>query len=178
MHTQHMACTLVQRKKAGCSYSLAAYSSSPTLSYSVNVLTELAGPRRLRPRDTGYPLVIRTVRAIWRTAVPELRLHETAEEKMSESTFGTNAGVDGEQSSYDADVSAATDSDDAADADLTYAATDTSRTADEAAAYEEPAADAESPVLKVSPEGEVSPVDESGPVDEVGAVREEDGPGD
>jgi hypothetical protein len=95
-----------------------------------------------------------------------LRLHETTEEKMSESTFGTNAGVDGEETSYDADVSAATDSDDADDADLTYAATDTSRVADEAAGYEGRDTDEETPVLQVSPEGEVSPVDESGPVDE------------
>jgi len=142
------------------------------MTYSVNLATELPERRRLRSRDTGYSPGHQSYPTIWRTAVPELRLQETTEEKMSESTFGTNAGVDGEETSYDADVSAVTDSDDAADADLTYAATDTSRAADETAAYEERDADEESPVLKVSPQGEVSPVDESGP------VNEEDGPGD
>jgi hypothetical protein len=91
---------------------------------------------------------------------PELRLHETTEDGMSESSFGTNAGVDGEETSYETDVSAATDSDDAADGDLTYAATDTSRAADEAAAYEDGDTDGDSAVLQVSPEGEISPVDE------------------
>jgi hypothetical protein len=148
------------------------------LTYSVNLATELTGRQRLRSRDSGYPLVIRAIRRSGGRRVPELRLHETTEEDMSESTFGTNAGVDGEESSYDADVSAATNSDDAADSDLTYAATDTSRAADEAATYGQSGAAAESSVLKVSPEGEVSPVDESGPVDEVSAVDEEDGPGD
>jgi hypothetical protein len=142
------------------------------LTYSVNLATELTGCQRLRSRDSGYPLVIRAIRRSGGRRVPELRLHETTEEDMSESTFGTNAGVDGEESSYDADVSAATNSDDADDANLTYAATDTSRAADEAAAYEEGAADEESPVLQVSPQGEVSPVDE------VSAVDEKDGPGD
>jgi hypothetical protein len=75
---------------------------------------------------------------------PELRLHETTEDGMSESSFGTNAGVDGEENSYDADVSAATNADETSEADLTYAATDTSRAADESAAYEAPQADEDS----------------------------------
>jgi hypothetical protein len=95
---------------------------------------------------------------------PELRLQETTEDGMSESSFGTNAGVDGEEDSYDADVRAATNADETSEADLTYAATDSSRAADEAAAHEAPQTDDD------------SLVDEDSVVD-LGSV-DEDSPGD
>jgi hypothetical protein len=61
---------------------------------------------------------------------------------MSESRFGSNAGVSGDETSYEADVKSATDEDDrlgAADepSDLSYDPAGTSRAADVAAGYDD-----------------------------------------
>jgi hypothetical protein len=75
-------------------------------------------------------------------------LRETTEDRMSESRFGSNAGVEGDETSYDADVRANSDVDldDGPDPQVSYNPDEpqTSREADEAAAYDDSGVDADS----------------------------------